>query len=185
MVEKNMQKSKIKVVDNFLPIFEFNPIKNQIESIDFPWYWQEHSHGNIIEGKFVGDDVPQLIHGFVEDGNTSSHYYYFFKSSSCFSKLNVERIDKFKVNCNYKTSDKNTGWFHTDYDDDRKHKMMTSILYINTNNGGTKFEDGTIVNSVANRLVTFDCSTQHAAVSCTDEARRIVVNINYTKLKNE
>ena len=183
MVEKNMQKSKIKVVDNFLPIFEFNPIKNQIESIDFPWYWQEHSHGNIIEGKFVGDDVPQLIHGFVEDGNTISHYYYFFKSSSCFSKLNVERIDKFKVNCNYKTSDKNTGWFHTDYDDDRKHKMMTSILYINTNNGGTKFEDGTFVNSVSNRMVTFDCSLKHAPVSCTDNNRRIVVNINYTKLK--
>ena len=185
MVEKNMQKSKVKIVDNFLPIFEFNPIKNQIESIDFPWYWQEHSHGNIIEGKFVGDDVPQLIHGFVEDGNTSSHYYYFFKSSSCFSKLNVERIDKFKVNCNYKTSDKNTGWFHTDYDDDRKHKMMTSILYINTNNGGTKFEDGTFVNSVSNRMVTFDCSLKHAPVSCTDNNRRIVVNINYTKLKNE
>ena len=60
MVEKNMQKSKIKVVDNFLPIFEFNPIKSQMESIDFPWYWQEHSHGNIIEGKFIGDNVCLL-----------------------------------------------------------------------------------------------------------------------------
>ena len=80
----NMQ--KIKVVDNFLPDTEFYNIKRQMEAIDFPWYWQEHSHGNIIEGKFVGDNVPQFIHGFVENGNTNSHYYYFFKSSSCFLK---------------------------------------------------------------------------------------------------
>ena len=101
MVEKSMQKSKIKVVDDFLPIFEFVPIKNQMEGAEFPWYWQEHSHGNFSDGKFKGDNVPQLIHGFVEDGNASSHYYYFFKSSSCFSKLNVERVDKLKANCNY------------------------------------------------------------------------------------
>ena len=31
MVERNMQKSKVKVVDNFLPIFEFNPIKEKHE----------------------------------------------------------------------------------------------------------------------------------------------------------
>ena len=183
MVEKSMQKSKIKVVDDFLPIFEFAPIKNQMEGAEFPWYWQEHSHGNFSDGKFKGDNVPQLIHGFVEDGNASSHYYYFFKSSSCFSKLNVERVDKFKANCNYKTLEQNTGWFHTDYDDDRKNGMTTSILYMNTNNGGTKFEDGTFVNSVSNRMVTFDCSIKHAPVSCTDVDRRIVVNINYSKIK--
>ena len=91
-------------------------------------------------------------------------------------------MDKFKANCNYKTLEQNTGWFHTDYDDDRKNEMTTSILYMNTNNGGTKFEDGTFVNSLANRMVTFDCLTKHAPVSCTDKDRRIVVNINYTKI---
>ena len=70
-----------------------------------------------------------------------------------------------------------------DYDDDRKNGMTTSILYMNTNNGGTKFEDGTFVNSVSNRMVTFDCSIKHAPVSCTDVDRRIVVNINYSKIK--
>ena len=140
MVEKNMQKSKIKVVDDFLPIFEFAPIKNQMEGGEFPWYWQEHSHGNFSDGKF-------------------------------------------KANCNYKTLEQNTGWFHTDYDDDRKNGMTTSIFYVNTNNGGTKFEDGTFVNSVSNRMVTFDCSIKHAPVSCSDVDRIIVVNINYSKIK--
>ena len=54
---------------------------------------------------------------------------------------------------------------------------------MNTNNGGTKFEDCTFVNSVSNRMVTFDCSLKHAPVSCTDVDRRIVVNINYSKIK--
>ena len=44
-------------------------------------------------------------------------------------------------------------------------------------------EDGTFVNSVSNRMVTFDCSIKHAPVSCTDRDRRIVVNINYSKLE--
>ena len=38
---------------------------------------------------------------------------------------------------------------------------LTSILYINTNDGYTKFEDGTIVESVENRLVTFDSRMKH------------------------
>ena len=61
--------------------------------------------------------------------------------------------------------------------------MTTSIFYLNSNNGGTKFEDGTFVNSVSNRMVTFDCSLKHAPVSCTDSDRRVVASINYLKLK--
>ena len=91
--------------------------------------------------------------------------------------------NSFKLGANTKTLKNNTGWFHTDYEDKRKDKMTTSILYMNTNNGGTKFEDGTFVNSLANRMVTFDCLTKHAPVSCTDKDRRIVVNINYYVVK--
>ena len=73
--------------------------------------------------------------------------------------------------------------FHTDFQDEQKNGVTTSILYINTNNGGTQFEDGTRVKSIANRVVTFDCSTKHAPVSCTDKKRRIVVNFNYYESK--
>ena len=38
MVERNMQKSKIKIIDNFLPIHKFNTIKKDLESENFPWY---------------------------------------------------------------------------------------------------------------------------------------------------
>ena len=38
---------------------------------------------------------------------------------------------------------------------------LTSILYMNTNNGYTKFETGETVQSVENRLVTFSNHVQH------------------------
>ena len=40
----------------------------------------------------------------------------------------------------------------------------TSVMYLNTNNGYTLFEDGTKVDSVANRLVTFNNSTKHSGI---------------------
>jgi hypothetical protein len=55
---------------------------------------------------------------------------------------------------------------------------------MNTNNGYTEFEDGTKVESVANRIVTFPSVTKHRAVSQTDEQRRVVINFNYLKGKN-
>ena len=183
MAEKSMQKSKIKVVDNFLPIFEFAPMKSEIEGANFPWYWQENSHANYFDGEWKADSVPQLCHGFIEDRKDISDWYNIFRFSTIFKKLDVEIIDKFKVNCNYKTSENNIGWFHTDFTDDRKDTMTTSIFYLNSNNGGTKFEDGTFVNSVSNRMVTFDCSLKHAPVSCKDSDRRVVASINYLKLK--
>ena len=66
-------------------------------------------------------------------------------------------------------------------DVDWKHEnCMTSILYINTNNGYTKFEDsGEIIKSVENRMITFDSSRRHSGSSCTDEYNRFVLNINW------
>ena len=162
---------KYKIIDDFLPIDEFDVIKENLESDYFPWYWNSHSTGY--------DFTPQFVHGFAEGSDIHSNYFEVWKNCSFFKKLGVYSVSRFKVNLNYKTHEQYVGSLHTDFPEG----LTTSIFYINTNNGGTKFKDGTIVNSVANRLVTFDCSTQHAAVSCTDEDRRIVVNINYTKLK--
>ena len=52
---------------------------------------------------------------------------------------------------------------------------------MNTNNGYTKFEDGTKIESVANRMVSFPTNTQHKGTSCTDQKTRVVINFNYFK----
>ena len=166
-----MIRKRVKIVDNFLPNNAFIKIKDLIEGGYFTWYWSSHSTGT--------DYIPQLVHGFME-GSKVSGYFELWEKSGLFKKLGAYSVASFKVNCNYKTHEQYVGVFHTDFVKEENKGLNTSILYINTNNGGTKFEDGTFVNSVANRLVTFDCSTRHAAVSCTDENRRIVLNINYT-----
>ena len=54
------------------------------------------------------------------------------------------------------------------------------ILYLNTNNGGTKFtESGEFVESVRNRAVLFPSNVYHSAINTTDTKFRYVLNINY------
>jgi hypothetical protein len=55
-------------------------------------------------------------------------------------------------------------------------KINTGILYINTNNGYTKFKNGKKIKSKKNQYVEFDSKLEHTGSTCTDEDRRIVIN---------
>ena len=66
--------------------------------------------------------------------------------------------------------------FHIDF-----ANCITSIFYLNSNNGYTLFEDGTKIDSVANRLITFDSNLKHTGTTCTDQPTRMVINFNYFK----
>ena len=65
--------------------------------------------------------------------------------------------------------------FHNDV----KFQCRTGILYLNTNDGYTCFEDGSKIESVENRFVAFDSGLKHSGTTCTNERCRIVLNINY------
>ena len=58
-------------------------------------------------------------------------------------------------------------------------RCKTAVLYLNTNNGYTKFKTGEQVESVENRLVLFDGNVQHAGTTCTDKRYRAVFNLNF------
>ena len=47
------------------------------------------------------------------------------------------------------------------------------------NDGYTYFEDGKKIKSVENRLTKFDNITYHSGTTCTDNNKRVVININY------
>ena len=161
----------MEIVDNFLDTGNFNNLKSQMEGLWFPWYWNPRTTAY--------DNTPQLIHNFMLYDKINSTYLDLLKESKLFEKLGLSYIAKCKANLNYKTTENNIGSFHTDFSGDSMNGITTSIFYINTNNGGTQFSDGTRVKSVANRLVKFDCSQEHASVSCTDEDRRVLINVNY------
>jgi hypothetical protein len=91
-------------------------------------------------------------------------------------KLKIRSIIRIKANLVTKTEKIIEHGFHTDfpYPDSK-----TSVFYINTNNGYTKFDDGFIVNSVENRVATFNSMLPHTGSSCTDAQARVVINLNY------
>ena len=57
--------------------------------------------------------------------------------------------------------------------------MTVGIYYVNGNNGYTEFEDGTKVESVENRFVSFAGDLIHRGVNQTDTKERVVINFNY------
>ena len=68
------------------------------------------------------------------------------------------------------------GKFHRDV---KWNNWHTAIYYVNDNNGYTEFEDGTIIDSVENRVVIFSSEMLHTGRNCTDENVRVIINLNY------
>ena len=100
-----------------------------------------------------------------------------------FSKIDAIGILRIKANLLMRTSEIIPHSFHTDYEcnmgSNRYDKATTSIFYLNTNDGYTEFEDGTRIESVANRLVTFPNHMKHRGTTCTNKPFRMVINFNY------
>ena len=62
---------------------------------------------------------------------------------------------------------------------DFSYKHTAAILYINSNDGYTEFEDGRCIESIENRLLVFDGSLMHNSTNCTNRKARINLSLNY------
>ena len=157
----------LKIEDNYLPNESLNLIFDTVSGGDFPWYYQAFPNR--------GSDKDVLL--------THIFYYHYPFIPSEWMKLLEPLLEKMipnaliriKANSYPCTTTIQEHKTHTDF----SFKCTTSIFYLNTNNGVTKFEDGTIVESVANRLLTFDTRMPHCSTSCTDERVRYNINLNY------
>jgi len=164
----------MKIEDNFLKQEEFDKIQKLMgEPSPFPWFYADRI---VFE-----DDVDkfQFIHAFYDNHMPMSPF-----SNELDSIINIIQpfsIVKIRAKLLTRTPEIVESTFHVDIplSEEKLKQWTTSIFYINTNNGYTKFEDGTIVESVANRMVTFPANMKHCGTSCTDERRRIVINFNY------
>ena len=161
----------MKVIDDFLPLYYFKQLQTILESGSFPWYYSSSVVG--YEDK---TNLFQFTHVLWDErppwNGAKSTYY--DSISSCFPKLGVNKLIRCKANLRPRTTFHRSGGYHTDFDD-----VKTAILYMNTNNGWTKFKKGGRVKSVANRIVIFDSNLEHTGVTCTDEKRRVIGNFNY------
>jgi|TARA_B100001094_G_scaffold124756_1_gene120628 hypothetical protein len=163
----------IKVIDDFLPSDQFEQISINLMGKDFPWYWnnfvndrnEQHEHGQFTHGFFNykaldnpwGSIWGELLEGFIDS----------------FTWKEMLRI---KANMIPRTANNIVSGYHVDQP--FPHKV--GILYINTNNGSTIFENGDKIDCVANRMVFFDGDMRHSSVTATDQYNRVVINLNYT-----
>ena len=60
-----------------------------------------------------------------------------------------------------------------------KENLKTGILYLNTNNGSTVFENNKKIKSEENKFVYFSTNLKHSGTTHTDERYRIVLNFNW------
>ena len=161
----------MEIIDNYLEQQDYIDLCMHVMSQEYTWIFTLKGDPDQYEDP---TDNWQFVHPL----------YYDFKPvcddahivGKIIRKLDPFALTRMKINCTPKAdSIKEFDW-HTD---EENHVGNTAIYYLNTNNGYTKFKDGTKVESVGNRIVIFPGNLEHAGTTCTDDMRRLVLNINY------
>ena len=166
----------MKIEDNFLAQNDFDRLQTHMMGSDFDWYYMDSID------YYDEKDKYQFFHSFYQMCTPEP------KSIDILNPILdiIQPISLWRIKANLltRTSYIIENAFHIDIGGVSEEKLKswsTSIFYINNNNGYTKFEDGTKVESVANRMVTFPITMSHTGTSCTDENIRVVINFNYFK----
>lgn len=162
-----------KIIKNFLSEKDFFHIKNIITGSEFPWYRQK----GIAELDLNNNAECYFTHIFYVNYEINSQY--FNDLSPLINKLidsvKGETLIRMKANFYLRTEKIVEHDFHVDFNFDHK----TAVYSINTNNGYTKFEDGSKAPSIENQIVKFNGGKKHKSTSCTDIFGRINIGINY------
>ena len=170
---KKLKPPMIKIYDNFLSLEDFKLVSSFFLGSKIPWYYND-----TITRTETQLDGYQFVHTFFNiskpfDCNNNKFTRFL---DPLWNKLSPKYILRAKANLRPRTTEKFQSNWHTDTD---IIQAKTCVYYLNTNNGQTIFKEGTKVDSKANRLVLFDSQLEHSGTSCTDERKRIVLNLNY------
>ena len=160
------------VIDNFLDKQSFQNLQNIMFKGNFCWNYNDAIDYSDEEGEKF-----QFTHTFYNSSGPSSQYNIIL--SNILNKIKPKEIFQIKANLLIKTPEIEVNSFHNDIDDLGILPWTTSILYMNTNNGYTEFQNGAIVESKENRMVVFPAEMKHRGTSCTDKKIRVVINFNY------
>ena len=163
----------MKIEDNYLDQEKFDELQTIIMGKRIDWYYNDGID-------YKENDKFQFTHLFYHV--RGPHSILFEKLEIILEIINPILLWRIKANLLTKTSNIIENKFHIDMmevSEEKVKQLTTSIFYVNTNNGYTTFEDGTKVESVANRMITFPANLKHTGTSCTDEKIRVVINFNY------
>ena len=166
----------INIIDNFLPDYYFKQLQSRLLGEYMPWF-----HNEYIIGEDKGKNkIYQFVHTLYDirpqyNGETDCYSMVKDSLNLICQKLNVTKLYRIKANLRPRSFFNRSSGYHTDpYD-----CSHTSIYYINTNNGYTKFKNNGKVKSVENRMVVFPSNLEHQGYTCSDKLKRVVLNFNY------
>jgi hypothetical protein len=164
---------EIEVLDNVFPEEYFKSLQKMFLNNTFPWFMEPAS-------VYENDNFPQLVHAIYREFEPCSESWQYLKGG-ILNALQPHGLYRVKANATPVYSEVVEKLLHVDLkeEDDTVTPHRVAILYINTNDGYTVFEDGSKVDSVANRMILFPGHLKHAGTTCTDQPLRVVVNINY------
>tara|TARA_R110000772_G_scaffold21060_1_gene58247 strand:+ start:5320 stop:5799 length:480 start_codon:yes stop_codon:yes gene_type:complete len=155
----------IDIKRSFLPRGEIVELNKIVLGNLFEWF---------IQGVYDERDTQkQFVHIFYKNDRPSSPHFPIIKP--ILDRLDIKKLMRVKLNLLTKTNEIVEHDYHKDSE---SSDALTSILYLNTNNGYTRFKDKKI-KSEANTLITFPSATLHSGTTCTDEGFRLVLNIVY------
>lgn len=165
----------MQVTDNFLDKKVFKNIQKQLLGSQIAWFYNP-----TIDYTTDKNEYFQFCHTFYRYNQPQSNSIELLQP--LLDKLSAYSLLRVKANLLTKTSTIIKNGFHVDESELDKKKLedwTTSIFYINHNDGFTEFADGTKVESVANRMLTFPANLMHRGTSCTNTKSRVVINFMY------
>ncbi|QPB08075.1 DNA endonuclease V [Synechococcus phage S-H9-1] len=165
----------MKIIDNYVSEEESRHIREVLTSNVFPWNYCD----KIVTTQ--DNDRQQFTHVFYFEGEPQSPYYHNLLLREFLTNLDACALIKVKANLQTKTESIIRNAIHTDH---TFPNAYTGIYYVNDNDGYTFFEDGTCIDSVANRMVIFPSHLRHSGTTCTNSPYRSVINVNFFPVKN-
>lgn len=162
------------IIDNYLDQASFLSLSMALLAPTFPW--EKSAILKDPPENFPPEQNLQYVHGFYLQNSKRVYRSNQLKLlRPLIEKINPIRLIKVKVNLTTRQTQQAAYAFHVDT---KQTGATTAVLYLNTNNGYTLFENGQKIDSVANRVVFFDSAMPHSGVQCTDAEKRVVLNLN-------
>ena len=176
----------IQIIDNFLDKKYFKELQEIVFSHNFGWSrsYNEEDGFQFVHQLFLTLPLELSFRDFEELRSP-----FFNKFVPVLKELKVSSLMRIKANLLSRTEKRVIHGWHTDIivdnyaaDYPNLKNGKTSILYMNTNNGVTIFEDSKKeVESIENRMAIFPTTTRHTGTTNTDPdiPDRCVINFNY------
>ena len=163
-----------KIIDNLLPEELYIETKNNfLEYFRFPWFYNNFK---VSSTEPFDLNSYQFTHLFYDNNSIRSDWFQIVEPIVKY--LNPKSVIRIKANLNPRTNVQHIFPYHVDFSSESSDRK-TAIYYVNSNDGVTILEDGTEIESIANRLVIFDQKTRHTGTTCINQKVRCLINFNY------